>query len=387
VHDEATGLKPLEATGLKPLEATGLKPLEATGLTPLEVIGLKPLEVIGLTPLELGALMPRDGRPSPTRGKALWRWLREEADVPATTWPESLPELGRNALSELQRHVALPDVVIEERYVSRDGTIKWRLTCRGRPIETVMIPTATRATVCVSSQSGCTRWCDFCATARMSFGGQLSAGEIVAQVLLARRAATVPLTNVVFMGMGEPLDNFEAVLTAVRVLDEGVGIAPKHCTVSTSGVLPRMIDLWERSRASLALSLHATTQELRDRLMPRVKRWPLAALCEWMRAASEAPLNGAKPRHFFIEYAMLRGINDSDADADRLVALMAGIRARINLIPFNASDGLPYGRPDAERIRAFQHRVIAGGLLTIVRETRGDDAAAACGQLAVGRAG
>ena len=350
-------------------------------------------EVTGLTPLELGALMPRDGRPSLTRGKALWRWLRDEAelmgspsgllpDAPPATWPEALPELGARAMSELRSHVALPDVTIEERHTSSDGTIKWRLACRGRPIETVLIPTPKRGTVCVSSQSGCTRWCDFCATARMSFGGQLSAGEIVAQVLLARRATAVPLTNVVFMGMGEPLDNLEAVLSAVRVLDEGLGISPKHCTVSTSGVLPRMRELWERSRASLALSLHATTQELRDQLMPRVKRWPIEALCEWMRAASAADTGGQKPRHFFIEYAMLQGINDSDADADRLVALMRGIRARINLIPFNASDGLPYRRPDTDRIRAFQSRVIAGGLLTIVRETRGEDALAACGQLA-----
>lgn len=341
-------------------------------------------EVTGLTPNELGALMPRDGRPSPTRGKALWRWLRDEAD--AKTLPASLPELGASAMTSLQSQVVFPDVRIDERHASNDGTIKWRLSCRGRSVETVMIPTATRATVCVSSQSGCTRWCDFCATARMSFGGQLSAGEIVAQVLLARQAAAhakVPLTNVVFMGMGEPLDNIDAVLTAVRVLDEGVGISPKHCTVSTSGVLPRMRDLWQQSRASLALSLHATTQELRDQLMPRVKRWSIDALCDWMREASADTTQAGKPRHFFIEYAMLAGINDSAADADRLVQLMSGIRARINLIPFNASAGLPYRRPDPERIRAFQHRVIAGGLLTIVRETRGDDALAACGQLAV----
>jgi len=343
-------------------------------------------EVTGLTPYELGALMPRDGRPSPTRGKALWRWLREEADALTTTWPEALPELGASAMATLKSQVAFPDVRIDERHASADGTIKWRLSCRGRPIETVMIPTASRATVCVSSQSGCTRWCDFCATARMSFGGQLSAGEIVAQVLLARQAAAhakVPLTNVVFMGMGEPLDNLPAVLSAVRVLDEGLGLSPRHCTVSTSGVLPRMRDLWEQSRASLALSLHATTQELRDQLMPRVKRWPIDALCDWMREASADATQSGKPRHFFIEYAMLAGINDSDADADRLVRLMSGIRARINLIPFNASEGLPYRRPDPDRIRAFQQRVIAGGLLTIVRETRGEDALAACGQLAV----
>ncbi len=339
------------------------------------------MELLGLTPADLGALMPRDGRPSLTRGKAVWRWLREGRQWPEA-WPEVLPEAGALALARLREHVALPTTRIVERRVSRDGTIKWALDCGGRVIETVMIPTDTRATVCVSSQSGCTRWCDFCATARMGFGGQLTAGDIVAQVLLAKGAATVPLTNVVFMGMGEPLDNIDAVLAAIRVLDEGLGISPKHCTVSTSGVLPKMQRLWDESRASVALSLHATTQELRDRLMPRVRKWPIEALCAWMRAASERD----HKRHFFIEYALLAHVNDSLDDARRLVDLLAGVRARVNLIPFNATAGVPFQRPDPERIRAFQQIVMAAGLITIVRETRGEDAAAACGQLALGQA-
>jgi 23S rRNA (adenine2503-C2)-methyltransferase len=276
---------------------------------------------------------------------------------------------------------------VEEEVRSRDGTLKWRLRVRGAPVETVLIPTPTRATVCVSSQSGCTRWCDFCATARMPFSGSLGAGEMVAQVLLARRHAEVPLTNVVFMGMGEPLDNLGEVLGAIRVLDQGLGIAPRHATVSTSGVLPRMRQLWAESRASIALSLHATTQELRDRLMPRVRRWPLKALTAFMREASAAREDGRKPRHFFIEYALMAGVNDAEADAERLVALLEGVRARVNLIPFNPAPALPFQRPSRERIRAFQERVMAGGLLTIVRESRGEDAGAACGQLAASALG
>ncbi len=346
------------------------------------MLSLLAMELLGLTPAELGALMPRDGRPSLTRGKAVWRWLRDAAPGDRAgwpqAWPEVLPEAGAQALARLREQVSLPTTSIVERRTSRDGTIKWALDCGGRIIETVMIPTDTRATVCVSSQSGCTRWCDFCATARMGFGGQLTAGEIVAQVLLAKAAANVPLTNVVFMGMGEPLDNIDAVLAAIRVLDEGLGISPRHCTVSTSGVLPKMQRLWEESRASVALSLHATTQELRDRLMPRVRKWPLDLLCAWMREASARD----HKRHFFIEYALLADVNDSAEDALRLVSLLEGVRARVNLIPFNATEGVPHRRPAADRIRAFQERVMAAGLITIVRETRGEDAAAACGQLA-----
>ena len=338
------------------------------------------MELTALTPDDLARLMPRDGRPSLARGKAVWRQLRE---AEPGTWPRPSTDLGQGAIDALAGRVRLPEVTMVERRDAADGTIKWRLACRGLPIETVMIPSpgTGRATVCVSSQSGCTRWCDFCATARMTFGGGLSAGEIVQQVMIARRAATaagLPLTNVVFMGMGEPLDNLDAVLGAIRVIDQGLGIAPRHCTVSTSGVLPKMQRLWTESRASLALSLHATTQELRDRLMPRVKKWPLAALREWLVA------NADPKRPVFVEVALLAGVNDSEADAERLVAWLEGIPARVNLIPFNPTSHVPYRRPDRQVVRAFQRRVMAGGRLCIVRETRGDDALAACGQLAAG---
>jgi 23S rRNA (adenine2503-C2)-methyltransferase len=319
------------------------------------------------------------GTASLTHGRAVWRWLRETG-LPET-WPGTLPDAGRHALAQLQQHVTLPDVRVEEMLRSTDGTLKWRLGARGLALETVLIPNPSRSTVCISSQSGCTRYCDFCATARMGFAGQLTAGEMVAQVLLARAHAPseAPVTNVVFMGMGEPLDNLEEVLAAVEVLEHGLSLGPRHVTISTSGVLPGMATFVEKSRACLALSLHATTNELRTTLMPRVARWPLEALTEFMRDTSRRQPG----RHFFIEYILLKDLNDSLADAERLVQLMEGVRARINLLPFNSVDDARYVRPSDDTVRAFQARVVQGGLLCITRETRGQDAAAACGQLVV----
>ena len=315
-------------------------------------------DLTGLTPAALAALMPTEGQPSLVRGKALWRWLRTLSALP-TALPATLPEAGKDALATLASKVRLPDVTITDRIASRDGTLKWRLSCRGLAVETVLIPTPTRATVCVSSQSGCTRYCDFCATATMGFLGALTAGEIVAQVLIARQASPVPVTNVVFMGMGEPLDNLDAVLTAIDVLEHGLNLSPRHVTVSTSGVLPKLERLWSESRAAVALSLHATTQPLRDRLMPRVRRWSLDDLVAFMRQASAAePSPKSGGRHFFIEYTLIDGVNDHDADADRLVALLDGVRARVNLIPYNPSTVTIYRRPAPERVRAFQRRIL-----------------------------
>ncbi len=338
--------------------------------------------VTGLTPEALGALMPRLGRPSVTRGHALWRWLRG-VGLPSA-WPSTIDGIGHDALTALAAEFRLPDLRIEATHASTDGTLKWRLRGNdghGGAFETVLIPTPRRATICVSSQSGCTRYCDFCATAQMSFGGQLSAGEIVAQVLLAQSRLTPAekrATNVVFRGMGEPLDNLDAVLQAITVLERGLHIAPTRVTVSTSGVVPRLEALCRATRANVAVSLHASTQEVRDRLMPKVARWPLAELLATLRA-----LSAADPRRiFFIELALMAGVNDGDADAERLVAAMAGIQARINLIPLNPYPGSRYTRPTDGRIDAFRDIVARHGLVCVVRRSRGEDAAAACGQLA-----
>ncbi|HRE88418.1 MAG TPA: 23S rRNA (adenine(2503)-C(2))-methyltransferase RlmN [Myxococcota bacterium] len=315
------------------------------------------------------------GRP---RAKAVWRHLREH---PLAPLPETLTGCGKAALTQLSERLAPTAMEVQRTHTSADGTTKWTVDFAGRVVECVLIPQPSRSTVCVSTQSGCTRYCEFCATARMGFSGNLSADAIVGQVLLAKRFAPSPLTNVVMMGMGEPLDNLDAVLRAIAVIDQGLLISARHVTVSTSGLIPKMERLWKESRASLALSLHATTQELRDRLMPRVRKWPLTELTAWMREATRSD-----PRHVFIEYTLLDGINDSDADAERLAGLLTDIRCRINLIPFNPTPSIAFERPSRERVLAFRDRLIGLGYLTIVRETRGDDAAAACGQLAAGSA-
>lgn len=312
---------------------------------------------------------------SATRAKAVWTWLRER---PLEPLPDTLAGCGHRALEALRSATRWPSLAVTSTHTSADGTTRWTLDLDGRVVETVLIPTATRATVCVSVQSGCTRYCEFCATARMGYRGAVDAGGIVAQVLLARKHSAEPITNVVMMGMGEPLDNLDHVLGAIMVLDEGLLISPRHVTVSTSGVLPKMERLWRESRASLALSLHATTQALRDELMPKVARYPLSELTAWMRDKT-----ASDPRHVFIEYTLLAGVNDHDEDADRLAALLTGVRCRINLIPFNASPGIQFRRPSKERVLAFRDRLIGHGYLTLVRETRGDDGRAACGQLAV----
>jgi 23S rRNA (adenine2503-C2)-methyltransferase len=201
-------------------------------------------ELLALTPRELSLIAAGPPKPgasntvSHSRGAALWGWLRDQGPTP--TLPDTLTGCGRGAMGRIRQATTLPRFTIDETHVSADGTTKWRLQVGGsrgegaRTIETVLIPTPTRATVCISTQSGCTRFCDFCATARMGYLGAVSAGDMVGQVLLAMRHSTVPLTNVVMMGMGEPLDNLDAVLTTIRVLAEGLRISPRHVTVSTS---------------------------------------------------------------------------------------------------------------------------------------------------------
>jgi 23S rRNA (adenine2503-C2)-methyltransferase len=264
---------------------------------------------------------------------------------------------------------------------SADGTLKLALRFGDATVETVLIPGRGRSTVCVSSQSGCTRHCDFCATARLGFGRNLRAGEIVLQYLLAAAAAgPARPRNVVFMGMGEPLDNLDEVLAAVRALtDVFPGLSPRHVTVSTAGVLPRMKRFLEESDASLALSLNATTDPQRTLLMPHNSRWPIAAL---LRALRDDQSRDAK-RRCFIEYVLLAGVNDSPQDALRLAALLAGMNAQVNLIPHNPFPGGAYTAPSRAATLRFQAELRAGGAKSIVRWPRGGDIAGACGQLAL----
>jgi 23S rRNA (adenine2503-C2)-methyltransferase len=297
-------------------------------------------------------------------------------------WEERTEALGRASRSFISRCDLLQPHVVAQSH-SEDGTTKWALRLEDAAVETVLIPAKGRSTVCVSSQAGCTRNCAFCATARLGFKRNLRAGEIVAQYMLARAHAPkdAPARNVVFMGMGEPMDNLDEVLRAIEVLTQAPGpqLGARHITVSTSGVLPGMQRFLRDSRASLALSMNASSDEQRAPIMPQTRSWPLAALMDELR---EDARRDAKRVHF-IEYVLFQGVNDSDEDALRVARLLKGIRARVNLIPHNAFEGSPFRPPAEERMLAFQRQIIAQGLPCFIRWSRGRDVQAACGQLAL----
>jgi 23S rRNA (adenine2503-C2)-methyltransferase len=297
--------------------------------------------------------------------------------------PTKVPGVSESVLGPLRGSLGLPSARISSTLQAEDGTTKWALEFGdGHSAETVLIPSRTRATVCVSSQSGCTRSCAFCATATLGFRRQLTAGEIVHQYLIARDAAAragLEASNVVFMGMGEPLDNLDAVLSAVRSLtDVFPGLSPRRVTVSTSGVVPRMGRFLRESRASLALSLNASDDVTRTRIMPHNKTWPLASIMNVLREAT-----AERPRRFFVEYVQLPGVNDSAEDAARIAELLCGLDVHVNVIPHNPFPGSPFRAPDRDDTLRFHDQVKAQGLTGIIRWPRGRDVAGACGQLAL----
>jgi 23S rRNA (adenine2503-C2)-methyltransferase len=317
---------------------------------------------------------------SRTRATALRRFLIEER-------PKALPARFSGVAREvwarlLEASAFLPHWREVSRATSADGTIKLALSFADATIETVLIPGRGRSTVCVSSQAGCSRRCDFCATARLGFGRNLRAGEIVVQYLVAAAAANPksPPRNVVFMGMGEPLDNLSEVLAAVRSLtDVFPGISPRHVTVSTAGVVPPMKLFLAESEASLALSLNATTDEVRTRVMPHNAQWPIEALLAVLRE------DGARhpKRRSFIEYVLLAGVNDTAQDARRLGVLLRGLNAQVNVIPHNPFPESAYAAPTRAATLRFQEQLRARDVKSIVRWPRGADIAGACGQLAL----
>jgi 23S rRNA (adenine2503-C2)-methyltransferase len=317
---------------------------------------------------------------SRTRALETIRWLYAQRPSPHAL-PDSLPGVSQKIWAPFRERSALTVPVVKERQIAVDGTTKYALDFGGTLVETVRIPTESRSTICVSSQAGCSRRCVFCATKELGFHRQLLAEEMVAQYLVARAEAPpeAPARNVVFMGMGEPFDNLDEVLRAVEVLTQSPApqLKATSVTVSTSGVLPGMKRFLAESSASLALSLNATTDAQREQLMPQNKSWPIAALLGELQA------DGVRNprREHFIEYVMFDGVNDTDADADRLVELMKPLRARVNLIPHNPFPGSPLKAPSDARLRLFQERVVAQGQLCLVRWPRGREIAAACGQL------
>jgi len=314
------------------------------------------------------------------RARQVMRWIYHQGvtDFAAMT---DLAKSFRTQMAELTCF-SLPEVVT--RAESADGTIKWVVrVANGNCVETVLIPDRGRNTLCVSSQVGCMLDCSFCATGKQGFNGNLSAAEIVGQVYLANaelRGKDQSVTNVVMMGMGEPLLNFDAVLAATDIMmdDLAFGISKRRVTVSTAGHVPGIYALAQATDVSLAVSLHAPNDALRDVLVPINRKYPIAKLLE----ACEHYLAGlGEKRSLTIEYTLLKGVNDHIEHAEQLARLLRPLRCKINLIPFNPFAASGYEKPDEARVRRFQTYLMNAGYATMLRTTRGDDINAACGQL------
>ena len=305
-----------------------------------------------------------------------WVYHRRAADVTAMS---DVPRALREAFAA---DFILPQLCPERVARSADGTRKllFRLD-EGYAIESVLIPDPPRLTLCISSQAGCGMGCSFCATARLGLQRHLEPHEIVGQVMAAESVleAGESITNIVLMGMGEPLHNYDNVVAALEILSApwGLAISARRITVSTVGLLPQMARLVRETNVNLAVSLSATTDEQRARLMPVNRKYPLERL---MALCRSLPI--AQRRRITFEYVMLAGVNDSAGDADRLVKLLHGIRAKVNLIPFNPFPGAAVTRSGDAVIEAFRQRLLAAGVLATVRRSRGQDIDAACGQLA-----
>jgi 23S rRNA (adenine2503-C2)-methyltransferase len=317
------------------------------------------------------------------RGRQLMTWLYKRGESRF----EQMSDLSKEfrALLQVRTEVRVPQIVAEQR--SADGTRKWMLRAdAAQAFETVFIPEADRGTLCISSQVGCALDCGFCATAQQGFNRNLSTAEIVGQVWLAiRELGAQPdgaraITNIVLMGMGEPLANFRNVVPALRIFldDLGLDISRRRVTLSTSGLVPQIYRLAEEVNVALAVSLHAPNDALRDTLVPINRKHPIAELLE----ACWHYLDEQNGRSVTFEYVMLEGVNDSIAHARELAKLLRGHPAKMNLIPFNPFPGTRFRRTPLPQIVRFRDTLLSQGLLATIRRTRGDDIDAACGQLA-----
>ena len=350
-----------------------------------------PVNLVGLTRDAMRAALIAEGTPekqAKMRVGQIWQWIyqwgtRDFADM------TNLSKAFRAELAE-KFVIEVPEVVTKQ--VSEDGTRKYLVRIAGgHEVEVVYIPEEGRGTLCVSSQVGCTLTCSFCHTGTQRLVRNLTAAEIIGQVMVARDDLgewPVPgtltdaprlLSNIVLMGMGEPLYNFENVRDAMKIAmdPEGIQLSRRRITLSTSGVVPEIARTAEEIGCQLAVSFHATTDEVRNKLVPINKRWNIAELIEALRAYPKV----SNSERITFEYVMLDGVNDSDADAHRLIELIRGIPAKINLIPFNEWPGAPYKRSSNNRIRAFSEIVYQAGYASPVRKPRGEDIMAACGQL------
>ena len=351
-----------------------------------------PINLVGLPRIELLDALIEAGtnaKKAKMRAGQIWQWIYQKG-VREFDQMTNLSKDYRTFLKE-RFVVMVPEVVSKQ--VSVDGTRKYLIRIAGgHEVETVYIPEKDRGTLCISSQVGCTLTCSFCHTGTQKLVRNLTAGEIIGQVMLARddlnewpEPGRNPvntarhLSNIVLMGMGEPLYNFDNVRDAMKIAmdPEGISLSRRRITLSTSGVVPEIARTATEIGCLLAISFHATTNEVRNKLVPINKRWNLDTLLEALR---EYPKVSNSERITF-EYVMLKDINDSDADAHRLVDLIKGIPAKVNLIPFNPWPGAPYERSTNNRIRAFSEIIYQAGYASPVRKPRGEDIFAACGQL------
>ncbi|EKD54811.1 MAG: hypothetical protein ACD_60C00041G0002 [uncultured bacterium] len=340
------------------------------------------INLLGLSRKEMEAFCMSLGE-KPYRATQILKWIHFQGvrDIHAMS---NISKALREKISAIAE-ILPPEIAYEN--TSLDGTHKWVLRLAdGNCIETVFIPEKTRGTLCVSSQVGCTLNCDFCSTGKQGFNRNLTAHEIIGQLFIAVRSLSKQqglhdhaVTNVVMMGMGEPLLNFENVVNAMNIMldDFGYGLSKRRVTLSTAGVIPAMYELRKVSDVALAVSLHAPTDELRNVLVPLNKKYPLKEL---MTACKEY-FKEDKRRYVTMEYVMLAGINDSDQHAQQLIRLLKGVRAKVNLIPFNPFPNTAYKRSDQPTIDRFRETLMRAGINAITRKTRGDAIDAACGQL------
>ncbi|HUH40779.1 MAG TPA: 23S rRNA (adenine(2503)-C(2))-methyltransferase RlmN [Castellaniella sp.] len=352
----------------------------------------QPVNVLGLDPAALTHLVAQWGG-KPFRARQLSRWIHQRG----ADQFDAMTDLARDFRDQLQAGCTIGGPVVNFEKRSSDGTRKWLFDMgQGNAIETVFIPEDDRGTLCISSQAGCTVACPFCSTGYQGFSRNLTTAEIIGQLWHANRAlrddptgarlqgapeeSHRAVSNVVMMGMGEPLLNYDQVLGALRLMldDHAYGLSRRRVTVSTSGVVPMIDRLAQDCPVALAVSLHAPNDALRDRLVPLNRKHPLAELL----AACNRYLEHA-PRDFItFEYIMLDGVNDSDEHAQELIGIARQVRCKFNLIPFNPFPQSGLRRSPAARIRLFSQRLQDAGLVVTVRKTRGDDIDAACGQLA-----
>ena len=350
-----------------------------------------PTNLVGLTRAQMRDVLIEHGTPekqAKMRVGQIWQWIYEKGVRDFAV----MSNLAKTYRAELAEHfvIEVPEVVSKQ--VSLDGTRKYLMRIAGgHEVETVYIPEEDRGTLCISSQVGCTLTCSFCHTGTQKLVRNLTTAEIIGQVLVARddlgewpepgapKNETRLLSNIVLMGMGEPLYNFDNVRDAMKIAmdPEGISLSRRRITLSTSGVVPEIAKTAQEIGCQLAISFHATTDEVRDKLVPINKKWNITELLDALRTYPKV----SNSERITFEYVMLKDVNDTDADARRLVKLIKGIPAKINLIPFNEWPGSPYERSDWSRIEAFADIIYKAGYASPIRTPRGEDIMAACGQL------